>query len=208
MVRKNAGVGELNGLNLLDFLALAILLVSIVAATIKGIAGEIIALSSVVVGVFSAAFYYPDCAALVSRLGVSSPYAEFLGFVSLIVVAIVVGGLLTRFVDKTLKALRLKWIDRLLGAAFGFLRGFLINAALFLAFAAFPVGGDLLGSSRTGPVFLAGASVLTRLVPRELREKFENGYRSVYETWTKAPAEAETAPREADHPGSPGTPDR
>ncbi len=202
------GVGELNGLNLLDFVALAILLFSVVAAAVKGIAAEIIALASAIVGVFLAALYYPDCARLISGLGVSPPYTEFLGFVSLVVASIAAGWLLKRLVDKTLKAMRLKWIDRLLGAVFGFARGFLINAALFLAFAAFPVGGNPLETSRTGHVFLVGASLLTQLVPRDLREKFENGYRSVYKTWTGKPAEDETTPRETDHPGSPGTPDR
>ncbi len=186
-------------MNLLDFLALGILLVSVVTAAIKGIVAELIALTSVVVGLFLAAFYYSDCALLISRLGMTPPYTELLGFVSLFVAAVVAGGLLTRFADKTLKVLRLKWMDRALGAAFGLMRGFLINVALFLALTAFSVDGSLLGASRTGPVFLAGASLLTGLVPRDLREKFENGYRSVYESWNEKPAEDQADPGEADH---------
>ncbi len=184
-------------LNWLDILALAVLAISVVSAVIKGLVAEIVSLGSVVVGVFLAAFYYPRSSEVLARLGVSAPLDDFLGFVSLLLLAVVAGGVLVRLIDKALKTLRLKWIDRLLGGAFGLVRGFLINVAVFLALAAFPVGSDPLAHSRTAGTFLAGAQLLTRLVPRQLREKFENGYQHFHRQWMEGTGQDAVASPEA-----------
>lgn len=185
-------------LNFLDLMALAIVAVSAATALVKGLAAEVISLSSVVVGIFAAAFFYGDSAAVLAGLGLASPLAEFFGFVSLFVLAIVAGALVTRFVDRVLKTFRLKWADRLLGGAFGLVRGWLINVVIFLALTAFPVAGDLLENSKTAEIYLAGAGLLAQATPRELREKFKNGYESLSQIWSEQTKPVEPQ-QEKDH---------
>ncbi len=187
------------GLNFLDIMALAILLVSAVTALIKGLATEVISLASVVAGVFLAAFYYPRSASVFAQMGVSEPLRDFLGFVSLFGLSLVGGAVLIRFVDTALKTLRLKWIDRFLGGAFGLARGFLINVAIFLALTAFPVAGDSLAGSKTAGIFISGAGLLTRVVPGRLREQFKDGYQRVSRQWAEEPEQEPVAEPEADH---------
>jgi uncharacterized membrane protein required for colicin V production len=75
-----------------------------------------------------------------------------------------------------LKKLKVKWLDRLLGGIFGFLRGYLINSVIFLALTAFPVRKSLLLQSSLADFFLAGARILVIFIPEDLKLKFFEAY--------------------------------
>ena len=86
-------------------------------------------------------------------------------------------------VDRSLKKLYLKWVDRLLGATFGLVRGFLIAMVIFLALTAFQVRQDLLARSQFAEFFLTGARVATVIAPVTFQERFNSGYAWIYDLW-------------------------
>ncbi len=177
------GVESLNQLTWLDLLALGVLVVSTLMALIKGLLAELVSLGSVVVGIFAAVSFYPQAARLAAQMGLGSPWGDFLGFISIFLLSMAAGALLIRISGHALKALELRWIDRLLGATFGLFRGWLINVVLFTAFTLFPVSSTLVERSQLAGFFLTSASVLTRLTPKGFREKFSASYKTVYEAW-------------------------
>jgi membrane protein required for colicin V production len=175
---------SVGNLNYLDILALLILLVSVVTAVAKGLMLELLSLASVVVGLLLAVMFYPDLAEWLGFLGLSVDLAaEFLGFVVIFVGTLAVGTVAGVFVNKILKQLHLKLIDRFLGGIFGFLRGYLINAVIFLALTAFQMKQELLADSKLAEFFLAGARILVIFVPEDLKTQFQEAYDWLAATW-------------------------
>lgn len=189
--------------NALDVMAAAVVVFSVVTAFIKGFSREMIALTAVVGGLFLAFAFYPQGAALLeSHFDLRPMLAPFLGFLLLFVAVMAAGAVLTYWVDRMLRELRLKTFDRFLGAGFGLARGALICMVIFLAFTAFPVRRDLLAQSRTAEFFVTGARALIVLAPAELNEKFQETYRWLYQIWLEDTAQID-ALRQTDVEGAP-----
>jgi len=99
------------------------------------------------------------------------------------VLVLVAGSLLSRWLRKGLKRRRLGWVDHILGAVFGFLRGWLICSVIYLALTAFPAQPEAVERAIFGPALLEGTRVVAYLTSRELRERFSNGYETIKQLW-------------------------
>jgi membrane protein required for colicin V production len=170
-------------MNGLDMAAIAIIGISLLAAVSKGLVGELVSLASVIVGIYLAALFYPQAAELFLRLQVGPTAAPFLGFLAIFVTAILVGAVLASLVEKGVHLLRLRWADRLLGGAFGLLRGWLIVSVVFLAFASFQGHTRLVKQAKTGEFFLESAKIVIYMLPGGLKDRFHEGYREIYDWW-------------------------
>ena len=72
-----------------------------------------------------------------------------------------------------------RWIDRLLGAAFGIVRGAIIVTAAGRAITAFaPESKELAGSQLAG-FFMAAGRGASWLAPSDLRQKFREGVNKI-----------------------------
>jgi membrane protein required for colicin V production len=96
-------------------------------------------------------------------------------FVGCIVLGAIIAFLFNRFV----KAASLEWVDRLLGAVFGFLRGWAVASIIVLALVAFPVKEHMVARSVLAPYLLAGARAAVLVVPSGLKTKFYEEYKKV-----------------------------
>lgn len=169
-------------MNFLDILALAIIAISVFGAISKGMIVELISLGSVILGFFAASFGYDYFDTFF--LGVAKPpKSAFLAFIAIFVVVIVVGSIVGIVVNRMLKTLHLKWLDRILGGAFGLVRGWLVVSIIFLGFAAFSVQRENMAQSRTAGFFLQSARLIVVLVPQELKSRFAEGYHKAYRLW-------------------------
>jgi membrane protein required for colicin V production len=171
-------------MNLLDIVAVAIIALSVVAAFSKGLVAEALALAGVVVGFLLASHLYDQLDVLF--LGVASgAWADFLAFMTIFVLVVVIASVTGALLGKLIKKIAIiKWVDRLLGSVFGLLRGWLLVSIVFLSFAAFGVQRENMADSKTAPFFLDSARMIIVLVPQELKEKFAQGYKRIFEIWT------------------------
>src|SRR5437870_4581154 len=169
--------------SLLDWLMLAILVYSIAISWFKGFVREVIGLISVLVGVLLAAWLYRVVGAMFKDVVRTENIALFLGFSLIFVVVLFAGFLITWLVTRFVKFAKLEWADRLLGAAFGFIRGWTICAAMLLAFTAFDIQTERLKNSELAPYFLPGSRVIAVLTPYEIKAKFLVGYRALERWW-------------------------
>jgi len=183
-------------LNILDWVALIILLLSVLTALIKGFFAELISLGSVLAGLVLAVFFHTEAATVFQSLGLAPLVSEFVGFLGIFLGVVIAGSILNGIIKKVLSALRLRWIDRLLGGAFGLIRGWLINLALFLAMATFQIGGGLLETSHFAEFFLTSAGVVARVTPPEFRERFEKEYAKIYQIWLEQTREDDASTAE------------
>ena len=85
--------------------------------------------------------------------------------------------------DIFMKLAKLQWADRLLGAAFGFIRGWMIGAVILLGLTAFDVQTERVRNSQLAPYFLPGSRAMAVITPYELKAKFLVGYRALERWW-------------------------
>jgi membrane protein required for colicin V production len=169
----------------LDYAFVVIIVFSTVFALTKGIARELISLVAIVGGFLFAAYSYHTVARVFVDYTRTETVANLLGFLVIFLSMILVGSIAAYITNRFVKMASLEWFDRLLGGAFGFLRGWAVTSIIVLALIAFPVRDNLVAQSQLAPYLLAGARAAVLVVPQELRERFHEEYRKVLETWNR-----------------------
>jgi membrane protein required for colicin V production len=112
--------------------------------------------------------------------------ASLVGF-GLIFLGVLLAGAVVSFVaTRFLRVVDLQWFDRLLGGAFGFVRGWLVGSVIFLGLTAFPVRIETVQQSILGPYLLLSARVLATVTPTALKQQFLEGYEQVRALWERA----------------------
>jgi membrane protein required for colicin V production len=170
----------------MDFVFGGIILVSVFFSLKKGLAREIISLVALIGGFILAVYYYKTTAGWLSGLTRTTALADLIGFLAIFLGCLLVGAISAYIVNRLVKAVSLEWIDRILGAVFGLLRGWAVASILLLALIAFPVRQDILVNSYLAPFMLAGARTAVLLVPQELKDRFNEQYRKVLQAWNRS----------------------
>ena len=169
--------------SLVDWLMLAILIYSIVISVMKGFIREIMGLITVTAGVLIAAWFHRQVASLFKDVVRTENLALFFGFSLIFVATLIAGFVIIYLIGRFMKFAKLQWADRLLGAAFGLIRGWVIGAVLLLALTAFDVQTERVKNSQLAPYFLPASRVIAVLTPYELKAKFLVGYRALEKWW-------------------------
>jgi|SRR5947209_10218953 len=170
-------------MTVLDYFVLIVVIVSVIWGASRGLIKGIFSVTSAIVGLFLAAQLYPLAARLFALFTASARTANLLGFVSLFLLALVAGSLLARWLRSGIKRARLDWLDHLLGAAFGLLRGWLICSVIYLALTAFPVKLEAVERASFAPALLEGTRVIAYLTSPDVRQRFLDGYATIRGLW-------------------------
>jgi len=182
-------VTDLKALNPFDWLLIAILVYSTVVAFLRGFFREVFSLVGLVAGILLASWNYPIVAErLVVWLVIPFATAEIAAFLLIVVAVMVLCGLAGRLLSTTARTIGLGFLDRLLGAAFGFARGFLMGVAVMMAAAAFVPQSAWLKNSQLSLYFLEGAHAVCFVVPTQLQERVRVGALDLkhnYPNWIK-----------------------
>ncbi len=173
-------------LNGLDVLVLAIILYSVVQGFIKGMTRQIISIGALVVGLLLAAWYYARGAALLVPYFRQWEIAAFVSFILIFIGVKLVGVGVGYLVGKVLSAAELRWFDRVLGAFFGFAKGFLLSAVLFLGLLVFPFDLRWVKSATTAPYLLRGARFIAAITPPEIKVRFDEGMTKLRTLWKES----------------------
>jgi membrane protein required for colicin V production len=168
---------------ILDLLLIAILVYSIVISWLKGFVREVFGLITVLAGVLLAGWFHGSVAGLFKDVVRTENLALFFGFSVIFVATLVAGFVIIWLITRFVKFAKLQWADRMLGAAFGFIRGWVIGAVILLALTAFDVQTERLKNSGLVPYFLPGSRVIAVMTPYEVKAKFLVGYRALERWW-------------------------
>jgi membrane protein required for colicin V production len=173
--------------NWLDFVLAIVIAFSVWRSFARGLTREVIGLVSVVVGILLAAWLYGTVGALVEPHVSSHSLANLCGFLIVFVGVMLLGSLVSWVLSKLLKITGLSFFDRLLGAAFGVVRGLLIAAALVMAMLAFApeAKADAVANSRLAPYVIGAARVFVAAAPREMKDGFHKSYEQVKNRWAE-----------------------
>jgi membrane protein required for colicin V production len=162
--------------NWVDWILAAIVVASVVTATMKGFVQELISLASVVIGLVLAAIGYQRAALWFDDLTKSHEIALGLGFLVLFLGTLLLGAVLAALARRLINTAGIQWFDRFLGALFGLVRGVLVDAILLMALLAFAIKPDSVRQSVLAPYVTTGTRVIALVMPENLRARFRLGF--------------------------------
>ena len=162
-------------MNALDWLILLIMMFSALLAAAQGFFFEVISLTGAILGYLLAAWGYGRLAPWFLQYVKSPAFADLAGFLTIFLSVVILAGAIARLARWFIKEAGLRWVDRALGAAFGFLRGFIVITAGLLAITAFAPDSRELTESQLAPYFRIAGSGASWLAPSEIRQKFRDG---------------------------------
>jgi membrane protein required for colicin V production len=176
-------------MNWLDIVLLLVLVGSIVTSFSTGLAREIVGLVSMIAALVLAIWFYGTAGSFLQPYVSSPGIANFCGFLIVFCGVIALGAILGRLLRRMIKVAGLSFVDRLLGAGFGIVRGLLIAIALVLALLAFTPGKappNAVVHSKVAPYVIDAARVCAAVAPHELKDGFRKSYEQVKTIWGNA----------------------
>ena len=164
-------------LTAIDWIIIAIFVVSFVTAALNGFFVEVFSIVGLVAGLVIAGLYYMRLVPWLLRLVHSMPAAEAASFLLIVVGVLIVAGILGRTIRFLLRKVGLGWADRLLGLVFGAVKGCFLATALAMTATAFFAGTPWVAHSQLLPYFMGAAHQGSDLMPGSLGERIRHGVR-------------------------------
>jgi len=171
--------------NWVDYLLIAIAVCSVISGFSAGAARGGVGFIAALVGIFAGFWCYGLAASHIVDYVNSRPVANLIGFFLIFAGVLLLGALIGRLLASLFKWIGLSWFDRLLGAAFGFVRGVLVAAALvtvLLAFSPSPPPASIV-ESKMLPYVVDASNVLAAATPREIKDAFRETKDKVKKIW-------------------------
>jgi membrane protein required for colicin V production len=158
-----------------DWFLVLIVLISTLAAFQKGIIRVLLSLGGLIVGMIVASWNYETLALSLQRSIPNFIVCEVVAFLAIFVLVLVLFSLVAKAISKTVKAIGLGFVDRLLGAAFGLARGVLLGIVAMMVAAAFFPQAPWLQNSALSPYFLGGVHAVSFVVPAHFQDQISVG---------------------------------
>jgi membrane protein required for colicin V production len=171
--------------SLLDLLLAVIVGVSVVAGFTAGFARAGLGFIASLAGVLFGFWFYGVPGAKIHEYVKSVTLSNLLGFLVVFFVFVLVGALLGKLLTKLFKWTGLSWLNRLMGAGFGLVRGSLVAVAfvaVLLAFTPKPPPNWMVGSFLL-PYAIDASNVCAALAPRELKDAVRDSMNEIRKAW-------------------------
>lgn len=172
-------------MNLLDILLAIIVIGSVAAGFMAGFARVGIGFIAAICGVLFGFWFYGVPAAWIHHYIKYEALSNLLGFFAVLFMFTIAGALIGKLLSSLFKWTGLSWLDRLMGGAFGFVRGGLIAVAfvaVLLAFTPKPLPNWMV-ESKTLPYAIQASNLWAQLAPHAIKEAFEEGMRDIRKAW-------------------------
>lgn len=182
--------------NWLDFVLIAVVAASLAEGVAKGFARVGVGLVAAVFGVLFGIWFYGTVGYFLLPYVSSKAIANFIGFLVVFVIFLIAGALLGKLLALLFKWAGLTWVDRSLGAVFGFVRGLVIGVALVLVLVAFSPKppSQAVVKSHFAPYLIGVSYVCAEIAPKELKDGFLASYEKVKVLWAEAMKKTEHLP--------------
>lgn len=176
---------NLSAFNWLDLVFLSVLAGSVVNGLLRGFARTILGFVSTVVAILASIWFYARAGRLLRPYVAHGRLADFAGFLAVFLTIIIIGVIAARILDRLIKWMGLKWLDRLMGAGLGALRAGLVAAAVVMGMCSFSRNPPpmVVAESALSPYILEMANVMIALAPPEMRKVFDESYGKVKKLW-------------------------
>lgn len=162
----------MQGITVLDIVLSAILLYFIIAGYRKGLIKQISLIFGLLVAVFIALEYYPLLEEMLKpHLDVSTPVLQFISFGIILIMVNVLIQMLAGALKNLMEIIFLDPVDRLAGAALGFIKGGILIYLFIVLLNNIP--HEVLEKSLESSVLASNFLSLTPIVQQNMQEFFE-----------------------------------
>jgi membrane protein required for colicin V production len=162
-------------MSVLDWIIVAILVISTLAAAHSGIIVEVFSLGGLLLGLLLACWNYQRLLPWLMAWGVGLAVAKVIAFLVIALGVMILAGLFGRIIRWSVRFVGLGWLDSLAGAAFGLVKGAVLVVVMLVALLAFIPQTPLIRDSHFAPEFLTAAHGVAGVSPAELSEKIRSG---------------------------------
>lgn len=164
-----------------DWVIVILMVLSVLGGLQRGFFRSVCSLGGLVLGLGLAAWNYARVAAMFLPLVKVEPVADAIGFLLIALVVMALAGVLGTILAKTFHRMGLGCLDRLAGAAFGFLQGALFITLCILVTVAFFPQTRWLTQARLPRLFFGACHVSTHMSPAELAQRVREGLKLLEE---------------------------
>ena len=162
-------------MNGVDWMIIGAIALSAILAAAQGFFYELFSLAGTVLGFLLAAWEYAALAPRFLPYVKSMAVAEVAAFLAIFFGVLILASVVARLARWAVTGVGLRWVDRLLGAAFGLARGLLIVTVAITAMTAFAPGSKWIADSQLSRYFLQSGRVAVWMAPAALRKQFDEG---------------------------------
>lgn len=172
-------------MSLLDLLLVIIVGGSVVSGFLAGFARAGVSFLAAIAGVLFGFWFYGIPADFIHRYVGSQTISNIAGFLFVFFVCVLAGALIGKALARLLKWTGLSWLDRMMGAGFGLVRGVVAAVAfvsILLAFTPKPVPNWMTGSLFL-PYAIDASNIVATLAPRALKNAVRETVNEVHQAW-------------------------
>jgi len=158
-----------------DWVIVLVIVVSVIQAASAGFFQEAFGIAGLIFGYLLAAWQYHRFAAHFAPY-INSPWlGDIAAFLIIFFAVMIVAGIAGRITHWIMQKAGLSFIDRLFGAALGFIRGALVVAVVLVGMTAFTPTSKWLDNSELASYFLVTGRAAIWVAPSDLRARFYQG---------------------------------
>jgi membrane protein required for colicin V production len=167
--------------NWLDLSLVAVVVLSIAGGFWKGFARTAVGFAAAVVAVVSAFWLYRPMGFFLREYISPRPLANAAGFLIVFGAVMILGAAAEWLLARFFRTAQLSWLDRLLGGAFGLVRGSFVAVIAVLVIMALPARNlpRTVVESSLVPCLAEAAHVLVAAAPDEVRDGFRRARRDL-----------------------------
>jgi membrane protein required for colicin V production len=173
--------------NWIDGLLLLVVCLSVLSGFAAGFARVGVGFIATILGIVLGFWCYGIVAAYVLDYVSSRAIANLVGFFVIFIGVALVGAIVGRILARFFKWVGLSWFDRMLGGAFGAVRGIVIAVALvtvLLAFSPSPPPRSVT-DSKLLPYVAEVSTVLALMTPHEIKDAFRDTKDKARKAWSE-----------------------
>jgi membrane protein required for colicin V production len=168
-------------MNWVDWMIVGFLAISVIGGFAEGFVRIAIGFAALIFGFLFASWFHGVAGGWVEPYIHTKAVANLLGFLIIFIGILVLGALIAAVINRVFKIVGLSWLDRLIGGAFGAVRGVLVLAiAALLLSAFFPKSLPAATSqSQLAPYVFSASKLLSAITPYEIKNGFEQSYQDL-----------------------------
>jgi len=164
-----------------DWAIAVIMLGAVLHGLSQGFFRSVCSLGGLLLGLIVADWNYEHAATLLLPIVRIRAVADAIGFLLIALLVAAIAGLCGAILSKTFRTLGLGCLDRIAGAAFGFVQGlFLVTIGILVIVAFFP-DAHWLAEARTPRMFLGACHLNLHMSPAELADRLRHGLKLLEE---------------------------
>lgn len=176
-------------MNPFDITIIVIICFCVVRGAFRGIIKEASSIVGVIIGLYIALTYYPALSGMLDKIGDIFPSPAYINIFSFLIIFGAVFALISALgilIKYLLKVVFLSWLDKLCGAFFGLVKGFMIVSVLMLPLTAFlDKGAPIINESLLCPYVSSVSETMSRFASKDLRHEFSSKIEVARKSWDK-----------------------